>query len=330
MAIRLSSEEKKKKYRLIFEAFWDNPWISENKLINILGGSKYTTKNRLNEAVSLGYVSNPQARKRAYKKTREMVYFVRNPNPYSLFSDLINEPIISYHAFVLGFCDMWIIADEPIQMDADIVLKGYRSDFHISYPVNRSWKKAILNIHQKIDSFNFEKPEKDFIQDKSENIKWSHDYETLFNYFKFNLRKPRTPVMREYRIPTETIDRFFSDLNRSCTVFTMYYPESLISYEPWLYMIETDYPDFIIELFSELPATSWFFTVDDKLFTFLYHENEMLRVIRSSTSIEEIQNIHIPFILYDMKKRGIVESEIHGRIDGYWQKELHDKEKKEK
>ena len=331
MAVRLSPEEKKEKYRLIFEALWDNPWVSERQLTSILGGSVVTTRNRIHEAVSLGYISNPQARKKSHENTRELLYFVRHPNPYTFYTELVNEMKISYHALMLGFCDMWIIADEPIDIDAELVFKGYRSDFHISHPVNKPWRTAISNIHEKIESFNFEKPEKDIIQTKSEKIEWSPDYDILFKYFKFNLRKPRTPVMREYKIATETIDNFFSDLSELCTVFTMYYPEKLEAYEPWLYMIDTEYPNFIVNLFSELPTTSWFFTVNNKLFMFIYPEREILSVIRTSSSLKEIQNLHIPFILYNMKTKGIIKSEEHGRIDGYWQKELHDysKDKKE-
>lgn len=330
MSVRLSPEDKKEKYRQIFEAFWDNPWISENKLTRVLGGSGYTTRNRLDEAVSSGYISNPQARKKSYLNTKELVYFVKTPNPYSLYLELLEETKVSYHALMIGFANMWLIADEPIDVDADVILKGYRSDYHVSFAVNQPWEKAISHIHQKVDSFGFDKPKKNVIQYKSENVEWSPNYDILFKYFKFNLRKPRTPVMREFKITTETIDAFFSDLDKLCTVFTMYYPESIHAYDPWLYMIDTDYPDFIVDVFSELPTTSWFFEVGNKLFAFIYTEREPLKVIRKPVSFEEIQNLHIPFILHKMWEKGIINGQAHSRIDGYWQKELHEyfKEKK--
>ncbi|MBU7010512.1 MAG: hypothetical protein HXS46_07460 [Theionarchaea archaeon] len=330
MAMRLSPEEKKEKYRLIYEGFWIDPWISENKLTGILGGSNYTTKNRLKEAISQGHLSNPQARKNSYQNTKERVYFVNVPNPYSLFSKLVEDTRISYHALMIGICNMWVVADEEINIKeidtkADVIFEGYRSDYHVSYATKRSWREGISKMREKIHDFSSEKISEEtehIIQFRTEMVDWALDYEILFKYFKFNLRKPRTPVMREYKIPTETIDSFMSNLDELCTVFTMYYPKGIENYEPWLYMIDTDYPNFIIDVFSELPTTSWFFKVKNKLFVFIYPKRELLGIIRTSDSLDEIENLHVPFLLHEMKNKGIINHERHGIVDGYWQKEL--------
>ncbi len=330
MAVKLSPEEKKEKYRLIYERFWNDPWISENKLTGILGGSNYTTKNRLKEAISQGHLSNPQIRKNSYLNTREKIYFVKVHNPYSLFSALIKDTKISYHALMTGICNMWIVAEEEIDINeidakAEVIFEGYRSDYYVSYAPKRSWREGISKMREKIHDFSFEKAsEVEIIQFRNKKVDWSLDYEILFKYFKFNLRKPRTPVMREYKIPTETIDSFMSNLDKLCTVFTMYYPEGIENYEPWLYMIGTNYPSIVIDVFSELPTTSWFFKVKNKLFTLIYPKRELLGIIRTSDSLDEIENLHVPFLLHEMKTKGIIDHERHGIVNGYWQKELHE------
>ena len=85
MAVRLSPEEKKEKYRLIFEALWNNPWISERELTSVLGGSIVTTRNRFNEAVSLGFISNPQARKKSHENTRITIFCQTSKSLYIVF-----------------------------------------------------------------------------------------------------------------------------------------------------------------------------------------------------------------------------------------------------
>lgn len=47
--------------------------------------------------------------------------------------------------------------------------------------------------------------------------------------------------------------------------FTRYFPEGAKAYDPYLFVFETDYEDFIVDLFSELPTSTFFFKVSDKL-----------------------------------------------------------------
>lgn len=124
--------------------------------------------------------------------------------------------------------------------------------------------------------------------------------------------------MKEHKIPTQTIDTFFSDLPNLYTVFTMYYPETISAYEPYLFMIETDFEDFIIDIFSELPTTSWYFKVGKYLFMYIYPIKELIRL---SSYYGDVENLHIPLILSDLAEKGIITYSAHGILEAYCQKD---------
>ena len=198
-------------------------------------------------------------------------------------------------------------------------MEGYRSDYHFTKAPNHSWGTGIETIHKMIDVFDPDKyqPMNYCQYHLSEKVYFPSEYEIMYRYFKFNLRKPLTPLMADYKIPMDTINQFLSDVPKLFTVMTSYYPEGIESYEQWIFQIETNYPDFIIDLISQLPTTSLHFRVKDSLFTTILAEREL---IRTTTSIKSIEELHIPWILYTLRKRGIIENETHGMANCHWNK----------
>lgn len=317
--MRLTPEEKRNKYRAIFDLFVDSPRITVPEITSVIGGSRNTTGNRLEEAFSRNYVSNPQVRTLSYLQTREYMTFLRCESSYHIFSDLIRDERFSYHAKIIGFCDLWLISDKKPDIEGEIIHEGYRSDYYISYPPDQTWDTAIQKMRQKIKHFDEDATSSLLKTRFNESIKWTPQYKMMYHYFKYNLRKHLTPLMRENKIPSQTINDFLTDIHQYCTVFTMFFPESLPAYEPYLHMVETDYEDFVIELFSELPTTSWFFKVGGKLFMLLYPKRELVRMVNHHSKIEDL---HIPMIFQDLLERDILKRNSVGILRGYWTKDL--------
>jgi len=135
-----------------------------------------------------------------------------------------------------------------------------------------------------------------------EPVKWDSEDEILYRYFKYNLRKKLSPVMKKHLISGTKLYAWLERLPEYCTIFTGYYPETLSAYDPYLYMVETDYEDFIVDLFSELPTTSTFFTISDKLF--IYKE------------------LYIPLLLNELLNKEIIKSKARSITEFYWAKDL--------
>lgn len=250
-------EYRRRQYRIIFEIFWHrNPRVYIKDVASLLQADPSATSRRMREAIEEGYIAGPQVRKRSFLNLSEHVYLVNCMRPVKSFKKLMKDMDVTYHAMMNGFANLWITSNKRIGIKGDVVLEGLRSDYHVSFPPNHSWDTAVRKIQEKIKAFNPKDHESKGIIEThwNEAVPWDSQDETLFREFKYNLRKRVTPIMREHHISGEKLYKWLGRLSECCTIATCYYPEKFSSYDSFLYMFETDYEDFIIDLFSELPT----------------------------------------------------------------------------
>jgi hypothetical protein len=115
---------------------------------------------------------------------------------------------------------------------------------------------------------------------------------------------------------------FLEQLPEYCTIFTCYYQESLSSYDECLYTFKTDYEDFLIDIFSQLPTTSWFYKVEDRLIARLQIKSRPSR--KRVLQTKDVTGVQVLLLIKDMMKKGIVKNEAHGTFKCYWRKEVSD------
>ena len=125
--------------------------------------------------------------------------------------------------------------------------------------------------------------------------------------------------MKKHRIPKDKIFEFLERLPETCTIATHYYPETLAAYDPYISMFETDYEDFLIELFSEFPTTSSFFKVSDKLFVLSYIPKQYTRTADPATPLEKLL---IPLQMIELLKKGIIKDKARAIVEYSKGKEL--------
>ena len=317
--MRTSLEQRQKQHRSIYEIMCETPRITLKEIAIMLDMDPRTISSRVSEALELKYIIGPQIRKKSYLNLGEYMYFIKCDNPELLYLKYREDQNIVYHAKTIGLCNLWIVAKEKIDIDGEILVEGQRSDYHVSYPPDHSWETAIEVIKKKIEIF---KPQyigpKNHIQSHfSSSISWTPEDELLYRYFKYDLRKPITSAVRELGIWERNIYNFFENLSETCIVFTDYYPESLSAYNPYLFVFETDYEDFIIELFSELPATSSFFKVSDKLFVNIHVPEKLARI----EGFDPFR-LSIPLLALTLKEKEIIKNKDYLVPEYYWSKDL--------
>lgn len=317
-----SIEDRKKQYRTIYELLSENPRISVKDMARVLQVDPRTASRRMKEAYDLGYISKPQIRKRSFSNLREYVYFVNCAYPFKFYEQYSQRTDIIYHAVIGGFANLWVISREKIDIEGDIITEGFRSDYYTAFAPNYSWKRAIQIKREKVETFNKKEYEPEGIikTHLNEPVPWDAEDEALYRYFKLNLRKPFTPVMKEHLITTGKIYKWFSRLPECCTISTRYLPEGALAYDPYLFVFETDYKDFIIDLFSVLPTSSFFFEVSHRLFLYTNVDRFSLRMLEPNVS--DVSQLHIPLIVDDLLKKGILKSEAHAMMEYAWAKQL--------
>ncbi len=321
-SMKLTPEKRREHYRIVYELLYKSPRIKVKDAVPVLGLDRHAASNRIDEAFEFGYVSKPQIRLRSYKNTMEYTYLVNSKYPFRLFKKYSKDLEVVYHAMMAGFANLWITSKGKIDMEGDIVAEGYRSDYHVAYAPSHSWEKAIESMQKKVKNFSPEdyKP-KGLIQTHwCEPVRWDSEDEALFKYFKYDLRKDLTPVMRGNLISVGKIYDWMETLPQHCTVFTRYFPNGVDSYDPYLFMFETDYEDFIIELFSELPTSSFFFKVQDNLFLYANVDRSSMR--RFGLDMSAITELHISLIVDDLLERGIIKGEAHSIMECAWAKNI--------
>lgn len=318
----LSAEDRRRQYRLIYEVLWKDPRIHVKDLARVLNINPRAASRRLSEALSLGIFSPLQIRIRSFSNKLEYMYFVNSEDPLEMYMELSENPNVIYHAVMDGFSNLWIVTKEKIRIDGDIVLEGVRSDYHVAFAPDHSWEQSVAAMQKKVEGFNPKMycPTRRIQSHWHESIPWGKDDEILYRAFKYNLRKKLTQVMEEHFLSTTKVYEWLNRLPECCTIFMRYFPSGVSTYDPYLFMFETDYEDFIVDLFSELPTSSFFFRVGDKLFLSARIEKSSVRNVDYEMS--NISQLHIPLLIKALKKKEVLRREAHALFEYHWKKEL--------
>ncbi|MGC1119564.1 MAG: winged helix-turn-helix domain-containing protein [Candidatus Methanofastidiosia archaeon] len=318
-----SLEAKMRHYRMIYEILWSqSPRISVKDISSALHIDPRTTSRRMKEAFDQGYIAGPQIRKRSYANMKEYMYFISCENPFPKYVSYSQDERVVYHARMAGFASLWIISRTPLDIKDAIVLEGYRSDYHLSYAPTHSWERAVKIMKASIETcyLNRYKPKEILKNRHNTYVQWDEEDEALHQYFKYNLRKPFSPVMRRHLITSGKIYAFLEKLPSCCTITTSYFPEGIASYDPYLFMFNTEYEDFIIDLFSQLPTSSFFFKVSDRLFLLAYVKRHLLRY--DGLTMSGIGQLQIPILVKALLDKKIINSEDHAIVEYHWAKDL--------
>ena len=311
-------EKWQKQHRKIYELLLKNPRIDTVALSKEIGLTRQTVSSRLKHAFDKGFITTPQIRKKSFKNFKEYVYLINCQDPLEQFLQYIKNKDILCHAGMEGIPNFWVISKEKIDIEGDILVGGPRSDYHMTNPPEISCMTSVGNMNKRAEKFD----PKDYQQKGTlethwdETIEWSKEDEELFRELKYNLRRPLTPIIGKHRIYTEKAWAWLERLPECCSIITKYYPESRSAYDPYLYIFETDYEDFLIDLFSELPTSCLFFKVSGKLILYAHLCKELLG--KGDLPISSIKELYIPLLIKELGKRGIVQSETHAIIKYYW------------
>jgi hypothetical protein len=85
-------------------------------------------------------------------------------------------------------------------------------------------------------------------------------------------------------------------------------------------VFETDYEDFIIDLFSELPTSSLFFKVSNKLVLYVFLVRDLVR--SSKLHMSEIEELYIPLLIRELSKKEIIRSKARAIVNYHWRKDI--------
>jgi hypothetical protein len=317
--MKIKLEERIKQYRHIYELLNEFPLISKSKIANLLRINWITANNRLNEARRDQYIIGPETRKCSFANILEYVYFFNTEEPDITYMEFREDPRVVYNAQLYGFCNSLVISREEIQIDGEVLLNGSRSDYYIPFTPDHSFECALQNMQKKIEDFSPRNytPQEIIKNHWGETVKWDEDDENIYRFLKYDLRKKKGSLITDQHISREKINYWLENLNKRCTIHTSFYPETLSEYQTYLSVFDTDYEDFVIEVFSELPASPSFFKVQEKLILMAYYPGKFMNDEFTHTKI-----LSIPPLEMRLLKRGIVKKKKRAMIGRSKKKDL--------
>ena len=320
--IRATSENLKKAYRSIYELLYENARVSIATISKKIGTGPKTTSIWLKDAFDYGYVSRPQIRKRSYANFKQYMFFVDCKDPLELYLQYIKDEQVVYHAVMKGFSNLWVTSLDKMIIEGNILVGGPVSDMHVSFAPPHSWETAKRIMWEKVEKFNPEDYEpKGIIQTHwDEEMEWDDKDELLYQYFKYDLRKPLNPLIKE-GYTKKKIYKWLKKLPECCSILTKYYPQKRSGYDSYIFVFETDYEDFIIDLFSELPTSCVFFKVSDKLVLYAHTKRELEKKTYKM-DLTEIPELYIPLLMRSLFKKGIVKNKANALVNFHWRKDI--------
>lgn len=317
--MKITPEQRMRHYRAIYESLFADPFISKGNLLKVYGVLQKTASKRLKEAIEKLYIVGPGCRKLSSMNLLEYMYLFNADNPDIAYAFYREDPRVVYNAQIMGPFNSMVISREEMDIDGEVILKGPRSDYYVPFTPDQSWQKALQKMSEKIGHFDNSCAKKELIQNHwDQSVKWNETDELLYRYFKHDLRRKVRPLLKMHKIPKSTVYHWLETLDKRCTTYVDYYPDSLLGYDTYFYTFESEYEDFVVELFSEFPATVTFFKTLNTLILFAYVPKAFMR----DTDPYAARKMCIPSLEIELLNKGIIKNKTRAIVEYSWSKDL--------
>ncbi len=310
---RLSEKEKEYLQYLIYSFRYDNPWVSNKEIAksvnrSIVTVNRYALKSEL-ERVILG----PDLRLKPCPGRKAAL--LRFEDKFRAFKELYNYPGVGYLILYQGHWNIQAIYDEPVDFEKtpgyiQTLAEGVFGEVLTPKVGFTSWECC----YKKMEDFLRQSKtiEKSSLNCSPRHPDWDDKDFAMYDYFKLGLRKEFNQLRKTMNIPWGKYCEWKKNLRNYCTILMGYYPRGRDTYVDITFRLQTKYQKFIVDLFSLLPSTSCFSTIEDSLMATVF----VPRGSRHPLKIFET-------ISY-LKDCGIIDSYMDGYVIIHWSKEyLH-------
>jgi len=261
---RLSEEEKRYLKYQIYSFRYDNPWISNKKIATRVNRSIAAVNRYAEKAKEEQVISNPKLWLNFHFRKAALLLF---EDKWKAFKELQEYDGVYYMSVFQGDWDILVIYDKSIDFSQvpgykGQVIEGLRGKVFTQKVKYTSWEPCLAEMENLVEQ-NYCK--ESHLECEPYCPEWDEEDWKLFDYFRFNVRKPIKHLRKEYLISWGKYEEWKKNLNKHCTILMFYFPEGRYAYNSLTLCFRTAYEKFIVQLFSQLPATSVFYKIGDYL-----------------------------------------------------------------
>jgi hypothetical protein len=235
-----------------------------------------------------------------YLGYESMAFFCRKENKkglYNTFKNLNNDTRVSY-VTLLSDCDfLFISRDKSIERDLknyNLELMNFSCMYTPVYTNPQGWNCSMQETLDSLVNFQFNKGliKREVYRD----LGWNDlDWE-IYQIMRLNVRKKFTKVSRETNAAYSTVKRhFYNEILPKCIVANIFFPKGYRNYQLLILRIKSYCEKSLIESFQGLSCTNIFFSLENDLILYWYHQNtqEILKALQKIEEIGAIEAYHL-------------------------------------
>ena len=265
------SEEQLRIMPFIFcQCLLDNPRVLPAELGRKVGVCRKTAKDYLNEFFKKKVLFPPQMRLKNGKEVTEYVYLLKVKNPYSFFSLLSKYKWIFYGCVLSGTFNIIFTSYQQVDLSCEkgyisTVLSGARSNYAVPEVKEKKYESAYSNIMKMCNK----KIDLSMLDLGLQDVKWTDELWELYCDLKYDLRIDFTPLVKKYEFKKTTFYDRIQRLMMNTDVYVPLYPLEERSYQFFYFLWKTDYQQFIVDSFGQLPVSTSHIRVKDSLLSYI-------------------------------------------------------------
>ena len=262
------SEKKLRKYYKIFEQVYEEPLITYGDIGENTNITRNTATKYLKYIYEHQILVGPQMCMRPAVNYAEYVYLMDFRYPFVTVNNVKRFKHVLYAAVAMGGWNCTVITDKPMDFSEVVgfkrmVLTKKKRLVHTPKPVFSTWKNSFRNVCEYIDAFA---PKGAHCNDYLDSvIPWGKDEWRLYYAFKSCIRKKLMPTLGEIGVRYERYKKWKKGIWDFCTFHTRFYPDGYEEYLNYCFLLDTDYKESVIQLFSLFPTTPFAMQVGNHL-----------------------------------------------------------------
>jgi DNA-binding Lrp family transcriptional regulator len=262
----LTKTQQKELIRAIYRLRMKDPRMKTHEMARNLGVVRNTAYEYEKRAKEQGILFSPQLRLKMYNDVKEYVYALSSDDAYFHFHQLQKDARTCYVLFATGFIDFLIISSEQfsqreLQDLGEVKLMGTRSNYIYPTIPSYDYETAIDKIEE-LSKGEFEKSVLQ-VEYPGRRVKWKEIDWKLYKLLKYDLTKKYTELARDVKM---SYDGFRWSLRRilaNSQVIVPYYPEGYSNYFRFYFMLQGEYEEMLIEMFSLISTCIPMYKVND-------------------------------------------------------------------
>jgi hypothetical protein len=284
---KLTRKEKVRRYHAIYNQIYLNPRVHVHEISKNLKFARNTVSGYLDHMYQSEILFGPELRLKYHSGLEKYVHLVKFDDPYSAFDELQRVPQIDYCSMFLGDWNIMYISDEKYDPShitgfENLLFLGRRGNIYAPNTPLIGWKKAFERMKVQISAFDCNgKIETNMVQEKSPP--WDEEEWKLFHEYEYDFRKKVTPILRKHLVSSEKFYQWLETIPQYTSVLTKFYPDGYGNYTHFGFLLKTEFPDSVIDMLSNLPATVVCIQVECGLMTMLSIKSDITFTDLSST-----------------------------------------------